>query len=394
MVQYRDVIQNPDLCCGCRNCLNKCPKKCISMEMQSSGFYFPKINTELCVNCGVCESVCPAINEFSVNTETPSVYCTYSKDEAIRFKASSGGIFGIIANRMIEIGGAVYGAAFDENLHLKCQRADTKEELEPLYKSKYIESYLGKIFFDVEYQLKKERPVLFCGTPCQCSALTLFLGKPYPNLLLVDFLCHGVPSQELFYKSVENFQNKHHIKIKTFQFRAKPPKSGGIGHYYSMTYFDKHGKSHEKRSMPQHLFPYYRNYSNYTSFRQSCYGCRYATINRPTDFTIGDFWKLDRLQKCEDFVKGYSMLFVRSEKAKLFLDEQVKNDLELKQYEINDVIDLNPPISKGLEESSEHKEFMMDYEHLSYDALEKKYMIVKTDLFHRGVRFIRRIINR
>lgn len=390
MIQYRDVINNPDKCCGCLNCLNKCPKKCISMQMQPSGFYYPKINTELCVNCGICESVCPAIKESVISTNNPLVYCTYSKDETIRYKASSGGIFGVLANRVIEHGGAVYGAAFDENLRLQCQRADTQEELEPLYKSKYIESYLGNIFFDVESQLKKRRSVLFCGTPCQCMALTLFLGKEYPNLLLVDFLCHGVPSQELFNKSVENYQNKHHLKILKFQFRAKPPKPRAIGYYYSMSYVDSKGKYQEKTSEPQNHFPYYRNYSNYTSFRQSCYGCKFATLKRTTDFTIGDFWKLDRLQECPDFGKGYSMIFVRSEKAKHFLEAYTKDDIYLKKYEINDVVDLNPPISEGLADSAEHKEFMKDYEQLSYNELERKYMIVKTDLFHRGLRFIGR----
>ena len=392
MIQYRDVIKDSDKCCGCRNCLNKCPKKCISMQLQPSGFYYPKINTDLCVNCGICESVCPALKESVISTDIPSVFCSYSKDEAIRFKASSGGVFGVLANRMIEIGGVVYGAAFDENLRLRCQRADTKEELDPLYKSKYIESNLGNIFFDVEAQLIKQHHVLFCGTPCQCMALTVFLGKEYPNLLLVDFLCHGVPSQELFNKSVENYQNKHHLKILAFQFRAKPPRRGAIGHFYSMSFADDKGGRHEKPSEPQHHFPYYRNYSNYISYRQSCYGCKYATLKRTTDITIGDFWKLDRLQECSDFEKGYSMIFVRSEKAIIFLNTYAKDDLYLKQYDINDVIGLNPPISEGLEDSAEHKEFVRDYEHLSYDELEKKYMIIKTDLFHRGLRFIGRVL--
>ena len=187
-------------CCGCGNCASVCPSKAIKMDTDEVGFVFPYINTDLCSECGLCLKKCPVMNHNNEKDLNHKFYVAYAKDEAVRFNGSSGGMFGLIAKKLIDNSGVVYGAAFDKELKLKCTRATTEKELLPLYKSKYIQSNLGESFLEIKNELEKGKQVLFTSTPCQVYALKLYLNKEYNNLFTVDFVCHGVPSQELFDK--------------------------------------------------------------------------------------------------------------------------------------------------------------------------------------------------
>ena len=188
-------------CCGCSACADVCPMSCITYVKNKHGFLVPKVEQILCVNCGLCTKVCPVIKPQTNQLNDIKVYSAYNKSAEIRTEGSSGSLFYTLAEDTINSGGIVYGAAFVENMKLRHISAESLYELKPLMKSKYLQSDVTGVYKQVKYNLGLGRRVLFVGTPCQCNALYKSLGsRPHDNLLLVDFICHGVPSQDLFDK--------------------------------------------------------------------------------------------------------------------------------------------------------------------------------------------------
>lgn len=191
-------INNKEQCCGCAACVQKCPKHCISFEEDKEGFYYPVVNEELCVDCGLCEKVCPVTNARSPKNMPQMVYAYKNENVDIRYRSSSGGFFTTLAETIIDDGGVVFGARFDNNWRVVHGFTETKEGLKYFRGSKYVQSFIGNSFKQVEKFLKLGKTVLFSGTPCQISALYLFLRKDYENLYTMDFVCHGVPSPGIF----------------------------------------------------------------------------------------------------------------------------------------------------------------------------------------------------
>ncbi len=302
-------------CCGCRACLQKCKFGAISIVTDKYGFEYPKIDKSLCTNCGLCERVCPIINKIdSVSAD----FCgmAYAIDIQTKFNGSSGGLFGVFAKEIIDSGGVVFGAAFDEKLKLKTTKAQKQEELLPLYKSKYLLCDTDYQFSEIESELKKGRNVLYCSSPCQISALKLYLKEEYANLLTIDFVCHGVGSQTLFDRSIEYTEKKENIKIKAVTLRYK--KSNATSHYYSCQYV-KNGKFHEKSDL-YFSFPYYNAYCKQLACRDSCYDCKFATRERGGDITIGDFHTIAKYFPKVDRFAGVSMFLVNTEKGKKWFE--------------------------------------------------------------------------
>ena len=191
-----NIVEKKD-CCGCSACVSKCPKQCISMIVDNEGFSYPYLDKENCIDCGLCEKVCPVINQNEPKKPL-RCYAAINPDENIRVKSSSGGIFTMIAEYIIAEGGVVFGAAWNKNWQVEHTYTEVKEGLKVFRGSKYIQSIIGDSFIQVELFLKVGRKVLFSGTPCQIAGLKKFLRKEYNNLITVDFVCHGVPSPGVF----------------------------------------------------------------------------------------------------------------------------------------------------------------------------------------------------
>ena len=184
---------NKSYCCGCEACVQCCPKRCISMHEDKEGFLYPKVDKEACIDCGLCEKVCPIIHQAEP-TEPLSSYIAINPNEEIRLHSSSGGIFTLLAEQVIAEGGVVFGARFDENWDVVHAWTDTIEGLAPFRGSKYVQSRIGNTYKETKDFLQQGRKVLYSGTPCQIAGLKKYLRKEYDNLLTVDFICHGVPS--------------------------------------------------------------------------------------------------------------------------------------------------------------------------------------------------------
>ena len=261
-------LANKKDCTGCTACINVCAHKAIVMYADSEGFLYPTINESQCVQCGLCEQVCPVLTiTESGNTDQPIVYAMWHKHD--RVKSSSGGAFSALARLIFSKGGKVYGAAFGENLVLQHVGISSIEELQKLRGSKYLQSNLGDIFKDVKKDLLEERWVLFCGTPCQIAGLKAYLRKSYKNLLTADLVCHGVPSQKIFDSYLMKLCKEIRIEaIQNYGFR----KLDGWAISPSIKVNGKDISLYGINSL------YMEAFNKNALFRESCYNCKLVSF--------------------------------------------------------------------------------------------------------------------
>lgn len=357
-------------CTGCSACADVCPKSCIKIVEGKADFWVPSIDKSLCVDCNACSNVCPVLNTKEDVYEEQKIYCAYNKQEEDRKRGSSGSLMLVLARYVIEHGGVVYGAAFNDSLKVVHTRATTIKEVYRQCKSKYVQSNTRGIYRKVREDLRKGMMVLFVGTPCQCQALFNFTNAQLrTNLILVDFLCRGVPSQKLFDKCVEKYEESNRCKIKEFSFRAKSKL-----HQHNFSSVIEFNDGSEKVIVDDSVkFPFYQAYKHYFTFRESCYECRFIGKNHITDFTLGDFWGL--YYQLPDFdEKGYSMFVVNSAKADS-LYKQVSDSIVAKEYPIEDWKSYNVSWVSATPKSIMHKWFIWDYCHLPFDKVYHRFFL-------------------
>ena len=355
-------------CCGCRACELVCPTQAITIEKDKLAFEIPIINTNKCVDCSRCIKVCPVLNKEKVeHTEHLRCGMAYALDSTIKFKGSSGGLFGLFAKKVLEENGIVFGAAFDKQHQLYTSSATTVAELEPLYKSKYLLCNTNKKFFHIKKELEAERKVLYCSSPCQLAALKLYLNKDYENLYLVEFLCHGVGNQTMLDKSIKYTEKKKNVKIKKIILRYKAKRASS--HYYYYCY-EKNGRKYEKKDI--HLtFPYYNAYGKRLVCRESCFDCIFASPNRIGDITIGDFHTIEKFDKTIDRFAGVSMFVCNTPKGIDMLDN-IKNELFLKDMPWKVIVENN----RFSNEESKPKDWsdFLQLSMIDYDMAVEKYL--------------------
>jgi len=316
------VLKQKKDCCGCSACVQKCPQHCITMKNDVEGFLYPEIYTNNCINCDVCVKVCPVINIG--NERTPiGIYAAKNNCENIRLESSSGGIFTLIAEKVIEEGGVVFGAKFDENWRVKHDYCENKDGLKVFRGSKYVQSYIGISYKQVHSFLESGRKVLFSGTPCQISGLNLFLKKEYVNLLTVEVICHGVPSPEVWkrYLSEEIIRHSKEInaidlKITNINFRDK--KNGWQNFNFLITFKQKNKKGKEKannfiRMHRNNLFM--KGFLQHLYLRPSCHYCPAKSFKSGADISLGDFWSIKEIDEFFFDDKGISLVFINTQKG-------------------------------------------------------------------------------
>ena len=304
-------IKSKDLCCGCSACVNVCPKNCISFKEDNEGFLYPSVDVATCVDCGLCEKVCPVINK---NEEREPIHTCAVKhpDEKVRLSSSSGGVFTFLAERIIDEGGVVFGARFNNQWEVVHDYTETKEGLAPFRGSKYVQSNIGNSYALAESFLKNGRLVMFTGTPCQISGLKKYLGKEYDNLLAVDVVCHGVPSPMIWRKYLEEVANLDGAgTVTSINFREK---STGWKNY-SVAIDSSRGQVISKFSENDYMRAFLLN----LSIRPSCYNCHAKAGCSGADLTIGDFWGIENMMPEYDDDKGVSIVLVGSSHGLTFL---------------------------------------------------------------------------
>ena len=307
-----------DFCTACGACVSVCNRDALRLDSDEEGFYIPLCDELKCVGCKRCEAACHVLNADYPRTDSSLVeaFMLKAKDKNIVKTSSSGGVFSLLANDVIKKGGVVYGAAYDyENEVLKS--SSTKEcSLDALKKSKYVESYMGKTFKKIGLDLKENRFVLFCGTPCQCRGLRSYIKcmkLSSQNLLIVRFICHGVPSNRFLIEYKHWMEEKRKSKIVAIDFR---PKTYGWS-TQSMKLDFENGNVY---TQPHILDPYLTSFYEGVNLRKACYSCSYEKENF-ADLTIGDFWGIHFYRPEKKEQDGLSVVLLHTEKGKYFLDE-------------------------------------------------------------------------
>ncbi len=324
---------NAAACTACGACVQKCPKQCIELHSDINGFLYPQIQVAECVNCGLCEKVCPIADKQSLLCNQTAYACV-NKDASMLKQETSGGVFGTIATYFLNNGGVVYGCAYVGHLQATHIRVDNKELLTQLFGSKYVQSNTCNTFRECEKDLKDNKLVLYSGTPCQIAGLKKYLQKDYENLFTVDIICHGVASQEYFDKFIEFLERQEKAVCLDYNFRSK--KNAGWSCAGVARLRAKTGKVYEKK---QYYFSnyYYYYYLSCATYRESCYQCSYANMNRVGDFTLGDFWGVEGLDLSFSIDGGCSLALVNTPKAanlfnKLDLNKQAVSLEVAKKY--------------------------------------------------------------
>jgi len=335
-------IKDKHNCCGCEACVQVCPKQCISFEEDTEGFRYPKVDESLCVDCGACERTCPVLTPFE-SRRPQKQFAAINPDDTIRKQSSSGGIFTMLAEKVIDEGGIVFGVRFDKNWQAVFDYTETVKGLADFRGSKYVQARVGIVFRQVREFLKQGRKVLFTGTPCQVSALRHFLHREYENLLLVDFICHGVPSPKVWRLYLDEVTQNAIQSISDVQFRNK--KQGWKRYSFNMSY-DKDGQNYNISSWHQENH-YMRAFLRDVILRPSCYDCKAKGGRSGSDLTIADFWGIGQLNPNIDDDFGTSLVMVYTEKGAVCFNALQLNSWEAK-YE--DILRFNPSVLRNAKE--------------------------------------------
>ena len=371
-------------CSGCHTCYNICPKRCIEMKVDEEGFWYPQVDQGKCINCGLCEKVCPILNKIKQKS-IQQAYACINRNEKIRLDSSSGGIFTIIADYVIKYEGVVFGAAFDENFNVVHQYVDTKEGLISLRGSKYVQSRIGNTYKEAKEFLDKGKLVLFTGTPCQIAGLKTFLKSDYDNLLCIDIICHGVPSPMVWKKYV-NFRRKFNRQIENIFFRNK---SEGWKKFSLLITFGR--KVYYKANLTKDV--YMQGFLQNLYLRPSCYNCKFKSKDRLSDFTLADFWGIDKIAPDMDDDKGTSLVIIHSKAAEQVFNK-LKDKIIWRNIDLDKAIIFNHSMIKSVEPNLKRSLFFKELinKNVSIDKLIYEY--TKVGLIKKNYRKIRSVLGR
>ncbi|MGI6010622.1 MAG: Coenzyme F420 hydrogenase/dehydrogenase, beta subunit C-terminal domain [Ruminococcus sp.] len=386
-----ELLKEAGKCCGCRTCEHVCPQSAITMEEDKHGFLYPHIDSDKCVDCGLCLKKCAFQSGYPTRKEFEPVYgyAARHKDRTIMMKSRSGGAFTAISDQILQQNGVVYGAGYDEKLKffkVVHKRAQTQEERNEFRGSKYVQSDLDGVFLQVKKDLEEGRKVLFSGVGCQVGALHKFLGKEYDNLLTMDLVCHGVPSPRFWADFLHMREREEGGHVTGADFRDKV-RFGWKAHRETVTV---DGKAISSRL-------YTKVFYLDTAARPSCFECVYANRNRVGDITIADFWGHEQAVPgfAEDN-KGVSLVMVNTNKGL---------QIWKKAAESMDVIECtgypyrHTNMKRPTKRPENYDEFWEDYLEKGFDFVMQKYCGYEVVSYYRRkrekiIKYIKKVLKK
>ncbi len=378
-------INNKTDCCGCSACEQICPKRAIQMKQDKEGFYYPCVDRQTCVDCHLCEKVCP-VKHPAVQTElTREVYICQNRETEIRKDSTSGGAFSAIAKYVLDKGGVVFGAAFDNNFCVVHSAVETYDDLKMLRGSKYVQSNPGNAFSMVKKLLNEGRLVCYSGTPCQIEGLNAFLQRSYDNLILVDLVCYSISSPLVWKQYLRLLEKEKKIilqQVGKVKFRDKNP----YGYEYTrMTFYDMSGNVCYSSGPESNEM--LRSFVSNTSTRPSCYKCKFKKTKRVSDFTIWDCYNIYQYDKKMDDNLGSSHVMVHTQKGKEILNQIASDYLKVKKANLEFAINSEPAMTQCASPGEHRREFFaMLAKNNSGEALKQFFPVsikVKTERFLR-----------
>lgn len=328
-------------CTGCTACVSICPNNCITMQTDEYGFPIPVVTEpNNCTECHLCEQACPVLHKNEVQ-ETPLIaYAAFNQNESVRMNSSSGGLFSEFATEVLNNGGIVFGAAYDNEFRVHHIGIEKKDELKQLFGAKYSQSDLGDTFKQILCELKNNREVLFAGTPCQVAGLKSFLRKDYINLTCIDFVCHGVPSPMAWQEYVKYRAEMDNYGSLPVSINLRSKNTGWSRYRYSNVFKYDEEKEHSCLSGDSLFMKLF--VEDYIS-RWSCDDCKFKGYNRVSDITIGDFWGIWDIDSSMDDDKGTSVMILQSDKGKDMF-EQIKGRIVYKEVSLEETSLQNPSL--------------------------------------------------
>lgn len=364
-------------CTGCSACANACNIKCISMCPDIEGFLYPKIDYGKCMNCHKCINTCPTRPESSVNiVSEPKAYAAYSTNDNIVEHSSSGGVFSVLAEYVIQNGGIVFGAAFESPDTVRHIAVRECEELERLRRSKYVQSEIGQCYQDVEFELKQQKIVLFSGTPCQIAGLRHYLQRDYNNLLCVDIICHSVPSPKIWRDFLKETSIKGNSKVVSVNFRDKR----NDWENYCLSFQLEDGNEYILKGEKN---IYMKAFIEGLSNRPSCYHCVFKGNHRESDITLGDYWGVKDVQPEVYNGRGTSIVIANTAKGNALLNN-INCNLVIRPALIDMALLNNSAYFRASKAHLRRKKFWLEQSKTNvgaYDSIEKMLSPTKLEKF-------------
>lgn len=345
-IANRIELIGPNRCTGCSACASICPTNSITMKEDREGFLQPHILQSSCIKCHKCEHVCPVINgEVIHDSSQTKAFVVINKNEAIREKSSSGGVFYALAKWALDKNGVVFGARFNDQWEVIHECTETVDGLFPFMRSKYVQSRLGTTLKKAKSFLDEGRWVLFSGTPCQLAALRAFLGKDYDRLVQVDLVCHGVPSPRVWREFLNEIKVANN-RLEDIVFREK--ENGWHQQSIRYVFSSTNGDQWHSVVLPIYKDDYLYGFANNYFLRRVCYQCPFKSVHRNSDITLADAWGIEKYAPEMDDNRGTSLVLIHSLKGNgIFNDSH--SSLTFRDISIDDALSFNRRATSSVE---------------------------------------------
>jgi len=381
------MLADQNSCTGCGACAASCPLHCITMQADREGFRYPVIDMDRCISCRRCEAACPMLSRIPVHTE-PQAYAVKHRDESIRRDSSSGGVFPALASSVLNNGGAVCGAAYTDVFAVEHRIIEDVSDISKLQGAKYAQSAAEHLFPPMRSILESDRFLLFAGTPCQVAGFKTYLGRDYDKLILVDMICHGVPSPLAWKKYLEHRVKKDAKNSGIIAINQRDKVSGWSKYRYSLRIEYLNGASY---CVMQSQDAYMRGFVNDLYSRPSCAQCRFKGSERCADLTLGDFWGVWDQHPEFDDDRGVSLVLVNTEKGAHFWDT-IQKDMDVLSVNTQEALAQNPSALKSSEPHGKRDAFFGRVETADFEKLVTELLFGEAEKRCSLRNFLRRIM--